>query len=110
MVFLPDVYRSDECRSRSRFLTGKNGRMADEPVEYRQPISLSHSTVSLCILYLLYHRAGEVKWLPGRIHRGVGRRQSQDSAQEKRHHLLRWIHLAFPDRHVPYLRLTGQST
>ena len=37
MVFLPDVYRSDECRSRSRFLTGKNGRMADEPVEYRQP-------------------------------------------------------------------------
>ena len=37
---------------RSRFLTGKNGRMADEPVEYRQPISLSHSTVSLCILFI----------------------------------------------------------
>lgn len=30
-----------------------------------------HSTVSLCILYLLYHRAGEGKWLPGRIHRGL---------------------------------------
>ncbi len=26
--------------------------MADEPVEYRQPISLSHSTVSLCILFI----------------------------------------------------------
>ena len=94
----------------SRFLTGKNGRMADEPVESSATNLYPILTVSLCILYLLYHRAGEGKWLPGRIHRGVGRRQSQDSAQEKRHHLLRWIHLAFPDRHVPYLRLTGQST
>ena len=64
----------------------------------------------LACVFFIFSITELVKWLPGRIHRGVGRRQSQDSAQEKRHHLLRWIHLAFPDRHVPYLRLTGQST
>ena len=103
------IFHPIQCRRNCRIFIGTLCCLYVKPFQNPQPIPLPDCSSDLCIFHFLFYRETSGERLSGGIYCRTGRRESPDRIQKEHYRFFRQYSLAFPNYHVSYPRLTGQS-